>query len=329
MAPNSNLSNGWSQTVERAVRLRASLFGPFGKEAETNAYRLLNGAGDGAEGFTVDVYAGFLAIHLLNSASGENAPALVDALSAALSPRGIVQKLRYQPTGRGKLPGEVVWGESPPGALRVLENGVPFEVELLEGFHTGLFTDMRDEHSRMRQLACGKKVLNTFAYTGAFSVTAALGGAKVVTSVDVVAKVLDRAKRNFALSGLDPAAHHFARMEVIEYLGMASRRGWSFDAIVLDPPTFAAYKSGRWSARTGYGQLLKLALGVLAPEGLIWAATNTESTPPERFERLIHDVVQEAGRSVKLIAISGLPRDYPTRSDNPQAQYLKVHVFQA
>ncbi len=329
MAPDSNRSRRWSDIIERAARLRACLFGSFGAEPVTNAYRLLNDSGDGAEGFTVDAYAGFLVVQVLDSMALQSAPALVEALEKILQPRGIVQKLRYQQTERGRVPGQIVQGESPPCALGVLENSVPLEVELLEGLHTGLFTDMREEHARMRQLAVGRRVLNTFAYTGAFSVAAALGGATSVTSVDVIARPLDRAKRNFELSGVETTAHHFVRMEVIEYLQLAKRRGWTFQAIVLDPPTFATFKSGHWSARTGYKQLLQLALGVLDPEGLLWAAANTESMPPERFEQLIGHALREARRNARVIALGGLPPDYPTPIDNPQARYLKVHLLQA
>jgi 23S rRNA (cytosine1962-C5)-methyltransferase len=323
------------ETVRSAVRLRESLFGPFSSEKETSAYRLLNGEGDDLGGFNVDAYAGFLVVQVLSDEALSGASALEDALEQALRPmgdkglKGIVRKLRHRQEERGRVPDETVRGSSPPDLLAVRENGIPFEVELRGGFHTGIFTDMREEHARLRALANGRRVLNTFAYTGAFSVAAALGGAAKVTSVDVVAKVLDRAKKNFRLSRIDPGAHHFARMEVLEYLRMAKRKGWTFDAIVLDPPTYAAFKSGTWSARKGYPELLDLALDALAPEGLLWAAANTEGMPAERLEKLIADAFKGAGRRAKVIAAGGLPPDYPTPAAKPEARYLKVYVVQA
>jgi len=329
MRHHSNKTPSPLDRIEGALRLRASLFGAFRREDETNAYRLLNAEGDDAGGFLADAYAGHVVVNVLSEQALDEAPALEAALVTALHPDGVVRKLRYKSTERGRVSGSVVAGAVPPGPIRVLHAGMPFEVDLLDGFHTGLFTDMRDEHTRMRRLARGRRVLNTFAYTGAFSVAAALGGATSVTSVDVVAKVLERAKRNFELSGIDPSAHHFARMDVLEYLALAKRRRWSFDAIVLDPPTFAVFKGGRWSAKAQYPRLLELAIDVLAPDGLLWAAANTESTTPERFERQIADAFRSARRSAKVLAAGGLPGDYPTPAEDPGARYLKVYVLLA
>ena len=180
----------------------------------------------------------------------------------------------------------------------------------------------------MRQLAAGRRVLNTFAYTGAFSVAAALGAALQVTSVDVVEKMLEKARRNFRLAGIDPAGHHFARMEVLEFLRMATRRSWKFDAVVLDPPTFASFKAGSWSLKSDYPELLGLALPLLEPGGLLWVAANTESLPGGRFERIIREAFERAGREARTLAVSGLPPDYPTPVSRPEMRYLKVHLLE-
>jgi 23S rRNA (cytosine1962-C5)-methyltransferase len=327
MGTHSNQRGALEERIESAVRLREALFGPFGKEGETNAYRLLHAEGDGIPGIAADACAGFLVVQVLEPGAAERAGAVVEKLAAALEPRGIVRKLRFAQEERGRVPDEVVHGDRPDAALVVREAGIPFEVELLGGFHTGLFTDMREEHIRLRALARGRRVLNTFAYTGAFSVAAALGGAAEVTSVDVVPKVLERARRNFELSRLDPEKHRCARMEVLDYLRMAARRGWSFGAIVLDPPTFATFKGGNWSARKSYRELLDLALAVLEPEGLLWAALNTEGTPGEHLEEHIDAALGAAGRRAQTLAVGGLPADYPTPAGSPAARYLKVHVL--
>lgn len=329
MPSDCSSKSSFLQKVQRATRLREALFGAFREEPETTAYRLIHGEGDGLPGFLVDVYSPFLVVQVTTEEALRSAPLLEKTLQAALEPKGIVRKQRYVQEERGKVPAEVVQGEHPPPFLTTKENGIPFEVELMGGLHTGLFTDMRDERTRLRHLSGGKRVLNTFAYTGAFSVAAAVGGAKTVTTVDVVAKVLERAKRNFGLAGIDLTEHYFVRMEVLEYLSMAARRGWQFDAVVLDPPTFSSFKSGRWSVRTGYPELLSRALAVLAPEGLLWAAVNTEGLPAEHLGRFVHQAFKESGREARVLAMGGLPADYPTPAGKPQARYLKVSVLQA
>jgi 23S rRNA (cytosine1962-C5)-methyltransferase len=329
MTANCSPKRSFLKEVQRSTRLRATLFGAFREEPDTTAYRLVHGEGDGLAGFLVDVYGPFLVVQVTTEEALGAAPRLEEALEAVLQPQGIVRKQRYVQEERGRVPAEAIRGERPPQFLTVKENGIPFEVELLSGLHSGLFTDMRDERARLLRLSRGKRVLNTFAYTGAFSVAAAVGGAATVTTVDVVAKVLERAKRNFALAGIDPAPHYFVRMEVLEYLSMAKRRGWRFDAVVLDPPTFASFKSGRWSVRTGYPELLSLALEVLAPEGLLWAAVNTEGLPREHLSRFVQRAFKDANREARVLATGGLPADYPTPAGKPQARYLKVFVLQA
>lgn len=315
------------RAVEAAARWREALFGPFGREPATSAYRLVHGEGDGLAGIAVDAYAGFLVVQVLREEALERADLVEAALEDALRPRGIVRKLRYRQVGRGRVEDLVARGEKPPGVLTVVEDGVPFEVELLGSLHTGLFTDLREERIRLRRLAAGRRVLNAFAYTGAFSVAAALGGAARVTTVDVVEKALERARRNFLLAGLDPGAHFFARMDVREYLRMAGRRGWRFDAAVLDPPTFAAFKSGSWALKNEYPDLLELSFGLLEEGGLLWATANTESLPAEKFEGFIAEALERSGRRAQTLALSGLPPDYPTPPSRPELRYLKVCVL--
>lgn len=314
--------------MRAAARWREALFGKFGLEPLTNAYRLVNGAGDGLEGLVVDACAGFLVVQISDAGRLPWCAPLESALEEKLHPRGIVRKLRYAGRERGRVEDRLVAGEAPPHPLRVLEEGLPFEVELLGGLHTGLFTDLREERARLRSVSRARRVLNTFAYTGSFSVAAVAGGASEVTSVDVVAKALERARRNFEAAGLDSAPHRFVCMEVLEYLRLAARRGWRFDAVVLDPPTFASFRSGRWSARTGYPDLLRLALPLLEPEGLLWVVANTEGMPPAHLEGAIARALRDSGLEGRTVSVGGLPPDYPTPAGQTGARYLKVHVLQ-
>jgi 23S rRNA (cytosine1962-C5)-methyltransferase len=314
--------------VAVAVDRRARLFGPFGAEPRTSAYRLVHGEGDGVPGLAVDTYAGFLVIQIQHPAKLRPAAQLEATLQAHLRPRGVVWKRRYDETARGKVREEVRAGEKPPERLIVREEGVPFEAQLIGSAHTGLFTDMRPERLRLRRMAKDRRVLNAFAYTGTFSIAAALGGARQVVSVDLASGALERARRNFRLSGLDPAAHHFAAMEVREYLRMARRRGWSFDAIVLDPPAAARYKSGHWALKSDYPELLGLALSVLERRGLLWVAANMQGIDSVGIDRIVSSALRAAGRSARVLARAGLPPDYPTLPSSPRSRYLKIRVLE-
>jgi len=125
----------------------------------------------------------------------------------------------------------------------VREAGLRFEVNLEAYLDTGLFLDHRALRAQVRDRAAGRRMLNLFAYTGSFTVYAAVGGATVSDSVDLSNTYLDWAARNFALNGLDPKRHALIRADVVAWLDVARRESRRYDLIVLDPPAFSNSKS--------------------------------------------------------------------------------------
>jgi 23S rRNA (cytosine1962-C5)-methyltransferase len=319
--------------VDAALALRA----PLVRAGETEAWRLLHGDGDGLSGISVDVWGNFLVILSAGRGPSRWAEPLAGVLLDRLKPRGILEKMVFTEGGaapeRGKAEERVLAGEAPPGELVVKERGVPFLVRLRGTRHEGLFTDMREERKRLADAVAAAakkpaKVLNTFAFTGSFSVIAARAGAEV-TTVDIVAKPLEWAKENFRLSGLDPAKHHFARMDAGEFLALARKRGWSYDFIVLDPPTFATARGVRWSLRRDYPALIAKALHVLSPGGRLWVAANASGVEEREVDRWIAAGASAAGRKLRTIARAGQPIDYPAPEGFPRYRHLKVRVLEA
>jgi 23S rRNA (cytosine1962-C5)-methyltransferase len=295
-----------AEAVGRALERRRALI----ESAQTQAFRALNAEADGVAGVFVDVYGpgATLVVHQgvataeFETSKGvrEAARGVLDAL-AALGVKGVYYKPFARDRSRlgGALPEACkrpvpVAGEALPEAVMVREVAWSLEVRLFDGLSTGLFLDQRDNRmalgvalARLAKARGAKgqeppKVLNTFAYTCAFSVAAARGGS-VVTSVDVSAKYLDWGRRNFAHNSLDESGHRFARMGTMEFLAYARRKGLSYDLIVLDPPSFASgSKRGKagaakdqWSSERDYPGLVHAAAMVLAPGGSIFASTNT------------------------------------------------------
>jgi len=165
-----------------------------------------------------------------------------------------------------------------------------FEISFQSGYSQGLFLDQRDNRRRIREQARpGATVLNTFAYTGAFSVAAALGGA-TATTLDLSQRYLDWARRNFARNGLDPGEHYFCKGDTFHWLRRFAKQGRRFDAVILDPPTFSRDDRGRtFRVESDYGQLAALALACLAPGGTLLCCTNCRSLPRPALERQIRD----------------------------------------
>jgi 23S rRNA (cytosine1962-C5)-methyltransferase len=257
--------------------------------SDITAYRLFDGAGDGIPGVYVDRYGpgAVLSVHHDSGWSDEETSRAAQAVLDLLAPSGL-EAVYVKPFTRdrtrlgGRAPAEATSptprvGVSQPETLTIEEHGVRYEVHLYDGFSTGLFLEHR-EHRRALAERGAARVLNLFAYTCAFSVPLTASGAHV-TNVDVSARYLDWGRRNHAINGLDSAAAGYARMDSMAYLAYAARHSRQrFDLIILDPPTFAAGDSRRgvkpWKATTGYPGLLDAAARVLAPQGVIFAATN-------------------------------------------------------
>ncbi|MCY8252114.1 class I SAM-dependent methyltransferase, partial [Bacillus inaquosorum] len=160
----------------------------------------------------------------------------------------------------------------------ILENGIQYAVDLNEGAMTGIFLDQRHVRKVIRdRYAKGKTVLNTFSYTGAFSVAAALGGAEKTTSVDVANRSLAKTIEQFSVNKLDYEAHDIKVMDVFNYFSYAAKKDLRFDLIILDPPSFARTKKRTFSAAKDYKNLLKETIAITADKGIIVASTNSSA----------------------------------------------------
>jgi 23S rRNA (cytosine1962-C5)-methyltransferase len=227
---------------------------------------------------------------------------------------------------------QLVLGEAAPERFEIMENGVHYEMSFNEGYSVGLFLDQRDNRRRFLtghiaanfpQLpTANSQLLNCFAYTCGFSVCAARAGAHV-TSLDLSKKYLEWGKRNFALNGLDAAAHDFIFGDTFDWLRRLAKKGRAFDAIVLDPPTFSQSKEhGTFRAEKDYGTLVSAALPVLKPNGVLLASTNASEFSPEDFLADIETAVRAAKRKIVKQHYVPQPPDFPISRDEPA--YLKT-----
>jgi len=306
--------------LERALELRAR----FGLDRQRTAHRLLNGSGDGLPGITADVYGEHVVLYAYSRGLSALSRVVAERLVEEHGLRGVVIKLRGRDAAVGSVKQEII-GEAPAERFVAHEEGVPFEVHLLSGLNVGLFTDMREHRQLLGRYVKGRRVLNTFSYTGSLSVAAARAGASSVTSVDLASGVQRWARANFELSGLNPDAHSFITQEVTAFLKKAAREGETFDVIVVDPPTYSAARAGAWSMRKDYPELIGRAAALLAPGGLLWLSANSRELAP--LPQLARDAFAKSGRWGQVLSLGGLPPDYPTLPAQPDDRYLQVSLF--
>jgi 23S rRNA (cytosine1962-C5)-methyltransferase len=258
--------------------------------------------------------------------------AWVEELGRRFAARGLYHRiLRRQSGNQPTLETAPQWlaGEK-GGEIVVRENGLRFALRLGEGGSAGLFLDQRENRRRLLTgyiapdftLARPARVLNAFAYTCGFSVGAAAGGGRT-TSLDLSKKYLDWGKRNFALNGLEPAAHDFISGDAFDWFRRLAKKGRLFDVIILDPPTFSRSREhGVFRAEKDFTALAAAALPLLTPDGVLLASTNAATLPPERFLEMVALAVSRAGRRVTRQHYAPQPPDFPVHRQEPA--YLKT-----
>jgi 23S rRNA (cytosine1962-C5)-methyltransferase len=302
-----------------ALRRAVGLPGP-GDEA----YRLVNNEGDGLPGLTADVYGRYVVISVPGKGLLPVGRLLAEAALAEQVGKGAVVKVRGKDPQDRSAKEEIV-GDEPPAKLVVHELGVPYEVHLRGALNVGLFTDMREHRRNIGRFAAGRRVLNTFAYTGALSVAAARAGATAVTSVDLSGGVLAWARENFRLSGLDIESdrYRFETSDTRRYLERQRADGAEFDMIILDPPTVSAARASQWSMKKDYPDLIALAVRLLPGSGgVLWVSGNPRRGPGIMDH--VNEGLRRAGRRGSVLELGGLPPDYPTPPAWPEARYLEV-----
>jgi 23S rRNA (cytosine1962-C5)-methyltransferase len=312
--------------VDAARRLRAQLV-----PDDTDAYRVIHAEGDAIPGITVDRYGDYLVTHLFTASAEPLREWLYDALESIYKPKAIYEQKRYKPqTGEGvRAPASLARGEVAPVELEVREAGVRFSVDVTAPLGTGLFPDLREGRRAVAERARGRRVLNLFSYTGAFSVWAARGGATQVTSVDLAQKAHARARKNLALNGLDEKAHELIAGDAFKVLARMSERGQKFDLVILDPPSFAQAKGRVFSVQKDYRELVEAALTVAAPDALIACVSNTHKLSWDELDRAIGEAAGRVGRFSRVVERRGLPPDFPVPAGHAEGHYLKFALVAA
>ncbi len=292
-----------------------------------DAYRLLNGRGDGAPpGLTLDRYGDWLV--LSSRTALPELRAWGEAGLAATGGAGVVLKLRERRAGSGSS--EVLLGPSLNGPVRVREEDAVFLCDLDGSLGTGLFLDQAETRRFIRPGCADREVLNLFAHTCSFSVHAALAGARRVTSVDISKRALARGRENMSESGLDPNQHRWFADDVPEHLARAARRGLSYDLVVLDPPTFGRGRKGKVLALgRDLEALVGLSARLVAPGGRLLVAFHGAGLEEERA--LEAASAGADGRVVTLAHRFGLPDwDHPSVSEpdeEDRGDYLSTLVL--
>ena len=285
-------------------------------DGETDAYRIVHGENDGLPGIRIDRWADVLSV-VLDSPSLERLTApLLDRLehaSASLVARGKGNAAKWV---RGERRPEVV----------VRERGLRFLARPEDGQDAGLYCDLRDVRAWMAPHWAGRRVLNAFGHTGAFTVAALAAGASEVVHVDLSPTYSAWAEKNVALNELRGAV--FVVDDALKALDRLRRTGERFGVVVLDPPAFSTSDSGAFAVERDYGVLAANAVRVLEPDGWLVAAVHQGAISPRQFQQFLLDAEHRTGRTLRILHQGSPPIDFPAALSFPESRYLKVSIVE-
>lgn len=311
--------------IGRALKNRNDFY----LKTDITAFRVFNGEGDGIGGMTIDYYQGYYLINWYSEGIYSFRNIVYQALQDAINYQGIYEKKRFDTKGKYIEQDDFVMGKEADFPLIIKEHGMNYAVNLNDGAMTGIFLDQRNVRQLIRdKYAENKTVLNTFSYTGAFSVAALSGGAKKTINVDLAKRSKLLTEEQFKVNEFDDEAQEIRVMDVFNYFRYAKRHELEFDMVILDPPSFARSKKFTFSSAKDYPALLANAIAITRDNGIIVASTNNASFGMKKFKQFIEKGFNQSNTRYKVLEEMSLPADFKINQEYSQSNYLKVVFLQ-
>lgn len=304
------------ERLRTAVRWRESRMND-----NINGYRMIHAEGDFLPGLIVDRFDSVLVLQLRTAGMMRLSKMLTDAL---LQISGVKSILRRGEGEQGTPETEWLAGEE-TSLIQFQEHGFKFLAEVQSGQKTGFFLDQRENRLLLKEYAKGRRVLNTFSYSGAFSVYALAGGASEVLSVDISGKATDLCNEIISMNFPGDKRHEAVTEDCFQFLKDMPEN--EFDLIILDPPAFTKHISTVDKAARGYKEINMKAIRKIQPGGIIFTFSCSQHVSADLFRKIIYGAAVDAGREVQVLHRLAQPEDHPVSIYHPEGEYLKGLVL--
>ncbi|MGH2637829.1 MAG: class I SAM-dependent rRNA methyltransferase [Rhabdochlamydiaceae bacterium] len=300
--------------IDRALTLRTQLVPQSGR-------RLINAEGDGLPGLIVDQYCEVLVLQVHTAGMELLKPSIVEHLIKRLQPKTIYEKsvspARHQ---EGLSDCKKLLYGTEAHEVTIVEHGISYIVQPLEGQKTGFFLDQREMRKIVSTLSKDKTVLNCFAYTGGFSLAALKGGAAHVTSVEISSDACALAARHI----FDYVKHTIVQADVFDFL---RTNPLPYNLVILDPPAFAKKRSDIDAASRGYRDINHLAFQKMPPNSILITSSCSSYIDATLFQQIVFQAAAQAGRFVRILGRHSQALDHPISIYHPEGDYLKSLVL--
>ena len=309
--------NFWKERFAQAIEYRKH-FGFF-DNPNTNVFRLVNGEGDFIPGLIADYYNGIIVLQAHSEGMHRNFDVFTNVISELLGDKLVANFDKSSSTlPSGNSTDGYIWGDTPE-EWEIKEDENKFIINFYEGQKTGFFIDQRENRALVRSLSAGKRVLNTFGYTGGFSLSALRGNAEYVETVDISKKAISLCDRNVKLNFTD-AKHKSVALDVLPYLSEIDN---NYDIIILDPPAFAKNHRNLQQGLKGYKNINQRAIEKIKPGGLIFTFSCSQAVSRDDFQTMVFTAAANANRKVRIIKHLPHAIDHPISIYHPEGEYLK------
>lgn len=310
----------WRHRIRQAVSTRQHIL----NDANTTC-RLIFAEADFIPGLIADLYGDYISIQVHSAGVELIKELIVDELTQLVQPKGIYERSDLKAREHEGLKDDngIRYGETPPEFVEVIENGIRYHINIIEGQKSGFYCDQRENRLLTAQYTQGKSVLDCFCYSGGFSLNALKEEAREVVSVDSSALAIETLTKNVVLNGFDTGRHTAVQADVNKYLRQLGTEDRKFDVIVLDPPKYAPSRSALEKASRAYKDLNRRGLMLLGNGGLLATFSCSGAMNIETFKQVVAWAALDAGKEIQFIRQFHQPEDHPVRASFSEGEYLK------
>ena len=300
---------------------------------DTSSCRVIFGEADFLPGLVIDKYEDVLVVECLALGMEQFKVKIVEDLKALLAEDGILIRGVYERSdanervkeGLAKVKGFI--GDEFDTNVEIVENGVHYMVDVVNGQKTGFFLDQKYNRLAMQRICKGKKVLDCFTHMGTFALNAGIAGAAEVTGLDISEYAVSQAEANARLNHLEDTVH-FCQANVLDELPKLAQAGEKYDVVILDPPAFTKSREATKNAIKGYREINMKGLKLVKDGGYLATCSCSHFMTQELLAKTVKEAAKATHKRLRQVEFRTQAPDHPILWAADESYYLKFFIFQ-